>query len=63
MASCKNCYLFDEFKLNSMAAFFEKRQDMVGFFETLSSIFKNTFWTTASAMEKHLFTVSNGRYF
>lgn len=31
MASCKNCYLFDEFELHSKAVFFETRRDVTIF--------------------------------
>ena len=31
MASCKNCFLFDEYKLYSKVGFFERRQDMLIF--------------------------------
>lgn len=31
MASCKNCFLCDEFKLHSKVGFFESRKDMVVF--------------------------------
>ena len=50
MAVCKNCFIFDEFKLQSKIGFFETRQSMVVFILNAILNIEKYFWIFVNVM-------------